>query len=76
MGLIGRKKLSWVSLEREGSWLPNDTKLNFMGPMRPKKIVFEKVECMYQKNQTVFLERREYILILKNNVVDFSYKKV
>ena len=42
--VIEPKKLSLVSLESHDSTLSNDTKLNFFGPMRPEKIIFEKGE--------------------------------
>ena len=46
-GLVKPKKLSLVSLERVESWLSNDTKFNFFGPMRPA--ILEKGEFLYQK---------------------------
>ena len=41
---IEPKKLSLVSLESHDSTLSNDTKLKFLGPMRPEKIIFKSDE--------------------------------
>ena len=49
-GLIEPKKLSLVSLESHDSTLSSDIKLNFFGPMRPEKIIFENDEFNMQFN--------------------------